>query len=285
MSERVEGSCQANGIQIHYFRATPSPRKTSPFSHKSRTPLSVVLLHGVTDSGMCWTRVMNALCSDYDLIMPDSRGHGFTDAPELGYGVDDRAADVAGLIQALSLGRPVLLGHSMGAETAMGAAALFPNLVRAVIVEDPPWPGRFWGSTPEERADRAAQWGEDIRKQKALSASELIAQARSQHPDWPEEELLPWAESKQQVSPFVANMVHAPRRRWSDYVRQAECPILLITADIERGAIVNAQTVKEAELFWKNGKTVNIPNAGHSIHREQFEPYIRAVRELLAKVE
>ena len=92
-----------------------------------------------------------------------------TDAPEMGYGVDDRAADVAGLIQELKLDRPVLMGHSMGAETAIGTAAIFPDLVRAVILEDPPWPGRFWGSTPEERADRAAQWGEDIRKQKTLS--------------------------------------------------------------------------------------------------------------------
>jgi len=283
MSERVEGSALANGIQIHYSRFTPQPRKTSHIRGRNRPPLSIVLLHGVTDNGMCWIRVADALCKDYDLILPDSRGHGFTDSPEMGYGVDDRATDVSGLIQALSLDRPVLLGHSMGAETAIGTAALFPDLVRAVILEDPPWPGRFWGSTPEERADRAAQWGEDIRKQKALSTDELVAQARSQHPDWAEEELLSWAESKQQASPFVANMVHAPRRRWSDYLRQAQCPILLITADPERGAIVNAQTVQEAALFWKNGRIVNIPNAGHSIHREQFDPYMRAVRDFLSK--
>ena len=91
-------------------------------------------------------------------------------------------ADVAGLIEALKLDRPVLMGHSMGAETAIGAASIFPDLVRAVILEDPPWPGRFWGSTPEERSDRAAQWGEDIRKQKTLSIEELVAQARQPAP-------------------------------------------------------------------------------------------------------
>jgi pimeloyl-ACP methyl ester carboxylesterase len=285
MSERFEGSVHANGIQIHYSRFTPPPRKTSPIRGRNRAPLSIVMLHSVTDNGMCWIRVVNALCKEYDLVLPDSRGHGFSDSPEMGYSVDDRAGDVAGLIQALSLDRPVLLGHSMGAETAIGTALLFPDLVRAVILEDPPWPGRFWGSTPEERADRAAQWGEDIRQQKELSTTELIAQARKQHPDWPEEELRPWAEAKQQVSPFVANLVHAPRRRWSDYVRQAQCPILLITADPERGAVVNEQTIKEAEMYWKNGRTVNIANAGHSIHREQFDPYMRAVKDFLSKVE
>jgi pimeloyl-ACP methyl ester carboxylesterase len=247
--------------------------------------MSIILLHGVTDNGMCWIRVADALSKDYDLILPDSRGHGFSDAPEMGYGVDDRSADVAGLIQVLNLDRPVIIGHSMGAETAIGIASTYPDLIRAVILEDPPWPGRFWGSTPEERSDRAAQWGEDIRKQKNVGVDELIQQARQQHPDWPEEELKPWAESKQQVSPFIANMVLAPRRRWSDYVRQAQCPILLITADPERGAIVNAQTVQEAGMFWKNGRTAHIPGAGHCIHREQFDHYMRAVRDFLAKVE
>ncbi len=284
MSERVEGSALANGIQVHYSRCTPPPRKTLPIG-RTRPPLSIVLLHGITDSGMCWTRVVEALSKDFDLIMPDSRGHGFSDAPEMGYGVEDRAADVAGIIQALGLDRPVLMGHSMGAETAIGAASTFPDLVRAVILEDPPWPGRFWGSTPEERADRAAQWQADIRKQKTMPTAALLAQVRQQHPDWVEAELLPWVEAKQQVSPYVANMVLAPRRRWSDYVRQAQCPILLITAEPERGAIVTPQTAQEAALFWKNGRTTNIPGAGHNIHREQFDLYIRAIRDFLARLD
>jgi pimeloyl-ACP methyl ester carboxylesterase len=284
MSERVEGSVLANSIQIHYSRITPPPRKTSPL-RRSRPPLSIILLHGVTDNGACWNRVADSLCKDYDLILPDSRGHGMSDAPEMGYGVDDRTADVLGLIQELKLDRPVLLGHSMGGETAMGVAALYPEAVRAVMLEDPPWPGRFWGSTPEERSDRAAQWGEDIRKQKELSAEALIEKARQEHPTWPLSELQPWAESKQQVSPFIANMVLAPRRRWNDYVRQAECPILLITGDLDLGAIVNEQTVKEAAMFWKNGRAVHIPGAGHSIHRDQFDPFLRAVRDFLGRVE
>ncbi len=285
MSERVEGSALANGVQIHYSRLTPPPRKTSPIRVRSRQPLSIILLHGVTDNGMCWSRVADVLGKDHDLILPDSRGHGFSDAPEMGYGVDDRAADVAELIEALKIERPVLIGHSMGAETAIGVAAIYPQLVRGVVLEDPPWPGRFWGSTPEERSDRAQQWGEDIRKQKALSTEALIAQARQQHPTWHVDELRPWAESKQQVSPFVANMVLAPRRRWSDYLRQAECPVLLITGDPELGAIVNAQTVKEADMFWKKGRAVHIPGTGHNIRRDQFDAYIRAVKDFLSRVE
>src|SRR5512146_1408154 len=210
MSERVEGSALAKGIQIHYSRYTPKPRKMLSLRvHGNRSPLSIVCLHGVTENGLCWERFAEALCQDYDIVLPDSRGHGFSDAPEIGYGVDDRAADVADLIRDLNLDRPVLIGHAMGAETAIGTASIYPDLVRAVVLEDPPWPGRFWGSTPEERADRARQWSADILRQKGLSKEELVEIVRKQHPDWDEEEFNAWAESKQQVSPYVANMVLA----------------------------------------------------------------------------
>ena len=279
MSDFVEGSIQTNGINLHFYRIDAPVKKS--LLGRTRPTTTIILLHGVTDSGECWKRTAQALCHDYNLVMPDSRGHGLSDAPENGYGVEDRAADVAGLIQALAIERPVLLGHSMGAETAIGTAALFPQLLRGVILEDPPWPGRFWGSTLEERAERAAQWREDLLQQKSWTIQELISDAHEQHPTWHKDELDPWAGAKQLVSPNITNVVFAPRRRWSDYVRQAECPILLITGDPEHGALVTSSTAQEAALFWKNGRTVNIPNAGHNIHREQFEPFMHAVKEFL----
>jgi len=281
-AEFREDFVHTNGINIHYYRSTPPPKKT--LLGKPRPTLSVVFLHGVTDNAMCWVRVANALHNDFDLILPDSRGHGLSDAPESGYGVDDRAGDVAGLIDALNLDRPVLFGHSMGAETAMGTAALFPDKVRAVILEDPPWPGRFWGSTPEEKAERMSLMREEILQRQKKSIQALIEQAHEENPDWDEDELLPWAESKLQVSPNIATRVLAPRRRWSDYVRQATCPILLITADPDRGGLVTEKTAEEAAMYWRNGRAVHVPNAGHSIHRDQFELVVQPVREFLNKM-
>lgn len=278
----LEGNVSANGVNLHYYRATPPPKKS--LLGRPRPALSIVLLHGVTDNGMCWVRVASALAKDYDVIMPDARGHGLSDAPETGYGVDDRAADVAGLIDELELDRPALFGHSMGAETAMGAAALFPDKIRGVILEDPPWPGRSWGSTPEEKAERVALMREEIHQNRQKPLEALIEQAREENPTWHPDELAPWAEAKRQVSPNIATRILAPRRRWSDYVRQARCPILLLTADPDRGALVNAKTVEEAALYWKDGRAVHIAHAGHSIHRDQFEPVIQAARDFLAKL-
>lgn len=281
----AEGAVTTNGVTLHYWQSIlPAQAGTGGLlSRGPRQRLTLVLLHGQMENGRCWMRVAKELRPHYDLVVPDSRGHGLSEAPERGYGIEDRASDIAGIIQSLSLTNVVLVGYALGAETAIGAAANFPNLVRGVVLEDPPWPGRFYGSTIEERTERALKWREEVIEMKSKSHKDLIAQAREQHPDWIEEELDPWAESKKQVNPNITNIIFAPRRRWSDYLREAACPILLITGNPSRGATVSEQTVREASIFMQNGRVVNIPNAGHSIHREQLEAYLKALRNFLDK--
>jgi pimeloyl-ACP methyl ester carboxylesterase len=40
-----EGDVQANGINVHYYHSD------------GLLPPSILLLHGITDSGLCWPRV------------------------------------------------------------------------------------------------------------------------------------------------------------------------------------------------------------------------------------
>ena len=98
----------------------------------------IVLAHGVTDAGPCWTRVAEALAPDYDVIMVDARGHGRSDVPEGGYGPADQAEDLAGIIVALDSTALPCLGHSMGAATALVLAGTHPDLPGAIVLEDPP---------------------------------------------------------------------------------------------------------------------------------------------------
>src|SRR5919202_2527380 len=124
MAEWFSGEVETNGIRMHYYR-----------TGGDKPPL--VLAHGATDNGLCWTRVARALESDYDVIMPDARGHGLSEAPAAGYGTAERAADLAGLIRRLGLDRPAVAGHSMGAATTLRLVADYPELASCAVLEDP----------------------------------------------------------------------------------------------------------------------------------------------------
>jgi N-formylmaleamate deformylase len=146
-----EGEVFANGIQQHYYR-----------TGKGRPPL--LLLHGFTENGLCWSRVARGVEHEYDVIMVDARGHGRSSGPETGYAQAILNQDVVALIQELELHHPSVCGFSNGALTAAQVAATFPHLVRAIILEDPPWsesPSRPFptssGDEPWQSTDRATR--------------------------------------------------------------------------------------------------------------------------------
>jgi pimeloyl-ACP methyl ester carboxylesterase len=276
MSNLASANILTNGITLHYYR-TEKTAQTRPW------PM-LVLLHGITDSGLCWPRVVKALAGEYDMILPDARGHGLSDKPPTGYAPQDHAADVAGLIRGLGLHRPMLIGHSMGGGVAATTAALYPDLVGGVILEDPPWrPGPDEGM-PQQQAARAAEYRQDILNRKTMTASALIAQRKREQPKWADEEFTDWIVAKQQVSPEVTQYITSPRLPWRQIAPRIACPALLITADVAEGAIVAPESAAEAVRLMPNGRVVHIPGAGHNIRRDQFDAYMTAVREFLAEL-
>src|SRR5665648_87914 len=54
------------------------------------------------------------------------------------YHSETRAKDMAEAILALGLDKPVVGGHSLGADGSMHLAALYPHIPRAIFLEDPP---------------------------------------------------------------------------------------------------------------------------------------------------
>ena len=276
MSKLIPTDIITNGIRIHYYRTEKTPA--------TRSGPSLVLLHGLTDSGQCWPRVVNALASEYDMILPNARGHGLSDKPAAGYAPQDHAADVAGLIRGLGLDRPILIGHSMGAGVSATVAALYPDLVSGVILEDPPWrPGSDEG-TPEEQVARASEWRKEIIERQTKTAEQIIATRKVEQSKWVDEEFAGWAAAKQQLSPEVTQYVTAPRIPWRDICARIVCPALLITADVAEGAIVTPEVASEAVKLLPKGRAVHIAGAGHNIRREQFDAYMTAVREFLAQL-
>jgi N-formylmaleamate deformylase len=268
VSDWTSGDITSNGIKIHYTR-----------SGGDKPPL--VLAHGATDSGLCWTRLARQLESDYDVIMPDARGHGLSEAPESGYSSADHAADLAGLIRGLGLERPAVGGHSMGAGTTLRLAAEYPELLSCAILEDP-------GIRLE---DRPSPSGHDprvvIRKNVEVAQTEgreaAIARGRSLNPSWSDEEFGPWSDAKARVSrQFVDSMASGrPMLEWRELLPRVKCPMLLVTSDPERGGIVTPQAAQEARHLLPSLELVRLSDAGHNIRREQFEAFVGAVRAFL----
>ncbi|SRR5260221_1550167 len=140
MASWSEGNVQANEINIHYYRSDGGNKR------------SILLLHGIADSGLCWPRAAADLQGSYEVIMTDARGHGHS-GTSANFSIALLADDAAAVIRALGLEKPYVWGHSMGAITAALLAASYPDLVRAALLEDPPLRDR-----PQLQADGSNTW-------------------------------------------------------------------------------------------------------------------------------
>lgn len=258
-----------NGIQLYYTR-----------TGGDKPP--VVLAHGFSDDGLCWTPVAQQLERDYDVIMVDARGHGRSDAPDGGYHATSMATDLAGVITGLGLNKPVVMGHSMGGSTTMALAGLFPDLPGAIIIEDAGASNIMADKSPEAQA-RLQQWHDRMVNLQSKTHAELIQHARTETPTWAEPELEPWAHAKLRFSMKALDRRDAALLDWDQILRDITCPALLLYADPERGGGVTRERAVEMQELVPQLQVVHIPGAGHNIRREQFALYMDAVRNFLAQ--
>jgi pimeloyl-ACP methyl ester carboxylesterase len=115
---------EANGLRVYYE------------TYGEGEPL--LLIHGGTATAQSWTSHLPAFAEHFWVFAPDSRGHGRTDNPtgELGYRL--MADDVAALIKALGLQRPLVLGYSDGGQIALELGMHYPGLAGALVLGGTP---------------------------------------------------------------------------------------------------------------------------------------------------
>lgn len=271
MNSRQSGYVEANGIRLHYTRT-------------GGVKPALVLAHGVTDDGLCWLPVAEALAEAYDVIMVDARGHGLSDAPDNGYGAVEQAHDLYAVIQGLQLQRPAVLGHSMGAATALVLAGLYPDVPGAILLEDPPGWWVAEAETPAVDAERHAGVRAWLAGLKGKTREQLIAEQRTATPHWSDAELGPWADAKLRVSPNVYNVFIARQAAtvdWRDLLQRITCPALLITGDPQHGAIIAQHHATALKGLIPQLRIAQVANAGHNIRRDQFERFLEIVRAFL----
>lgn len=95
---------------------------------------AVLMLHGTGDSSFSFSRVLPLLPPGLRVIVPDQRGHGDSDKVAESYSMDEFALDALELLDALSVPRVTLVGHSMGSFIARRAAAFAAGRVDRLIL-------------------------------------------------------------------------------------------------------------------------------------------------------
>jgi pimeloyl-ACP methyl ester carboxylesterase len=223
----------------------------------------LVLLHGLLGSGVCWTPLARALEGAFDVVMPDARGHGGSSAPLRGYGYDDHAADVVGLVRGLELSRPVLLGHSMGGMTAAVVASRRPEILSALILVDPTF------LAPErQREVRDSDVAEQHRRALGLQKSELVAQARARHPRRSLELIELLAEARLKTSLDAFDVLTPPNPEYRELVRSIDVPTLLVIGD---NPVVTLEMATELRSLNPRVRIEQVRDAGHGLPFDQPE--------------
>ncbi len=259
-----------NGARVHYVRGG-TPGKPA-----------LVLAHGFSDHGLCWQEAAEDLAADYDIYLPDAIGHGRSERTQQGASVDQPAV-LAGLIHGLGLQRPLVGGHSMGAAVSAQLAARFPDIPRALLLEDPPW-------FPPDAARSARLTDEEnpylkqLRLIQTQMLEEVSAQCAADHPLWSPVTVQRWGESKQQLDLNVFTWRNDFLENWAEVANKIACPALLITADPALGGIVTPETARQAADANPNIRVVQIPAAGHCIRYDNFTAYMEAVRAFLGEL-
>jgi N-formylmaleamate deformylase len=255
--------CETNGINIHYSR-----------TGGSKPPL--VLLHGLTGSGACWSPLARTLEGEYDLVMPDARGHGNSSTPLDGYRYEDYASDVVGLIQGLGLAAPVLLGHSMGGMTAAVVASQLGTAIRGVILADP-----TFLSPQRQREVHESDAVEQHRRLLSLDKVDVLAQARARHAHRSSEivELVTEARLKTRIGAW--DVLTPPHPDHHQLVSTICVPILLVIGD---APVVSLETARELQNLNPRLRVEQIQGAGHGVPYDQPERFEAVVRPFLRSV-
>lgn len=275
----------------------------------SGTPL--LLLHGVTRCWQDFDPLLPAFTARYHVYGLDFRGHGGSQWSNKNYRVVDYVDDVCQVV-AREIGRPtILFGHSLGAMVATAVAARSPKLVRALVLEDPPFETMGQSMTPTPFADffrgllqvvRQLPAGaarrpesvsdEDIRQtSRAISAITVGAagKPRVRLGDVRDLTALRFsAKCLHALDPAVLEAI--VDGKWLESYattvnfESVTCPTLLLQGDMSNGGTLTDEDAQKMEDAMADCTRVFFPGAGHLLHWTHTEPLLRHTLSFLSSL-
>jgi pimeloyl-ACP methyl ester carboxylesterase len=266
-------------------------------------PPGMLLVHGLASNARMWDGVADALVRlGHAVATVDLRGHGRSDKPASGYGIEAFVADLRVVLGELARhgeawSRPVAVGQSFGANVVVELGFEAPELVRGVACVD--------GGTIELAA-RFATVEEALAALAPPQIAGMPAEAferelRAAHPDWPEcgiqgalanvevrpdGTVAPWLSFEHHLEVLEGLYRHRPSSRFP----AMRVPVLLLPAERPDGAEAGpALAVKRAAVARALqalppglGQARWFSPADHDVHAEHPEQVAEVLHDAVA---
>ena len=257
----------------------------------------LVLIHGGRDHARSWDWVAADLRRDYHVVAPDLRGHGDSQWVIGGsYSMIDYTLDIATILSVLDEFPMIIIGHSLGGSIALQYAGTYPDRVAKLIaIEGLGPPPSLIRDTPAD--ERMRHWIAEMRAlarrhpRRYPTVEAAVIRMQEANPRLTAEQarhltiqgcyrdedgtyLWKFDNCVRAASPYLFNMKDA-RELWS----QITCPVLLFrgteswASDPEKDGRATA---------FRHYELVNVPEAGHWVHHDQLEVFLRESRRFLA---
>jgi len=261
----------------------------------------LVLLHGVLRRWRDFAAVLPMLHTGWHVHGLDFRGHAGSSWTPGQYRVIDYVSDGLAVLDRCLDQPAVLFGHSLGAMVATAAAAMRPDRVRALVLEDPPFAtmgknlyddvlaSLFRGfqsslepgvSTPELARRIAKIQLVSARSTEVIRLGDIRDAASLRHS----------AACLNKIDPEVLQPIVAGK--WLDdydlaaFLPAIRCPVLLLRGDPRAGGMLTKEDAAHFEQTVSDCCSIYFPRVGHLIHATATEslatvllPFLESVRD------
>jgi pimeloyl-ACP methyl ester carboxylesterase len=234
---------------------------------------SILLLHGLMGRATTWWRTAQWLTAYGRVVGLDARAHG-RNPHRKRCDTEQFAQDAADRIQELGLGPAVVIGHSMGGLHAIALAAIHPDLVSGIVVED---------MAPDQRGRTADVWRPYFESWPVFRSLAHVREFFGAAGDY----FIECVEERADGYHLIGDLDELTEiaqewgeRDYWDLVARIRCPTLVIEAGDSP-----MPPGQQAELARRtNGQHLTIEGAGHIVHDDAPQEFRGAVEAFLSRV-
>lgn len=270
-------SVRVNGVDLHYLEIGKG--------------VPIIFVHGGLDDYRMWEAQLPPFSQRYRVIAYSRRYNYPNNNPHIrpDHSAIVEADDLAALIKKLQLGRAHIVGHSYGALTALFLAVRYPELVRTLVLAEPPV--MRWAQEKPEGSALFTEFmdnlwrpaGEAFRhgdKEQALRVTVKYFAGEGVFDQVPEAQREYWKGNLREWQALTTSRDAFPALTRED-VKRIKAPVLMLSA--ERTLNIHKFVDGELQPHLLKGERVVISNASHDMWSEQPEACRQAVLAFLAK--